>query len=78
MSRTPSIEGEKYTDSEVPYDEAKHFITITRSEYDTLIHESELLRCLDGNGLRDSEVWHTTMETFYPDGMSEDDWRVDR
>ena len=78
MSRKPSVDGETYTESEVTYDEAQHFITITRSEYNELIHDSELLRVLKANGVEDSEVWHITMETFYPDGTSEDDWRKDR
>lgn len=78
MSRGPSIEGETYTESHLTYDEAQHFITITRSEYNELIHDSELLRVLKLNGVEDDQAWHTTMETFYPDGTSEDDWRKDR
>lgn len=78
MSRKPSIEGETYTESPLTYDEAQHFITITRSEYNELIHDSELLRVLKLNGVEDTAEWDTTMQTFYPDNINEDDWRKDR
>lgn len=78
MSRTPSIDGEVIVDSDMPYDEAKHFITITTKEYYELIHDSEFLRCLVANGVKDTEVWKYTDSTFYPDNINEDDWRKDQ
>jgi len=79
MGRKKKVDGEQFTEADTAaYEEAKHFITITRSEYNELIHDSELLRCLVANGLEDSEAYYVTMETFYPENINEDDWRKDR
>jgi len=78
MGRKPKVDGETITEVPLDYDEAKHFITITLPEYYELIHDSELLRCLKLNDLESSSVYAVTMETFYPDNINPDDWRVER
>ena len=77
MGRPKKIEGVEIVES-ANYEESKHFITIALKEYYELIHESELLRCLKAHGIEDTDVWSVTMDSFYPDNINPDDWRVDR